>query len=102
MGLIQQYDPYLVLYDKIANEDGYSVYSTTKSELKHESDFSQELVAETTQEDNSVARILVGPSCFDCLDDILLFSFFRDATVYDDRGYQYGIGKHIEVKVKVR
>jgi hypothetical protein len=52
-------------------------------------------------ETNDVAEICVGPDCFDCFDDLLLFSIFRETTVYHEKGYKYGKAEHIEVKILV-
>lgn len=48
-----------------------------------------------------ISNICVGPSCFDFMDDILLFSMFRHAPVYNDRGYKYGATEQVKVKVMV-
>ena len=48
-----------------------------------------------------ITNICVGPSCFDFMDDILLFSLFRQAHVYNDRGYKYGASEQVKVKVMV-
>ena len=48
-----------------------------------------------------ITNICVGPSCFDFMDDILLFSLFRQAHVYNDRGYKYGASEQVKVKVLV-
>lgn len=52
--------------------------------------------------ENTVSNICVGPNCFDILDDILLFSIFRDTLVLQHKGYNYGASEQIEVKVHVR
>lgn len=41
------------------------------------------------------------PSIFDCIDDLLLNSFFRDTSFLTDRAYHYGRGKKVVVKITV-
>ena len=53
------------------------------------------------KETKHVAEIVVGPDCFDCFDDLLLFSIFRRTPVFHEKGYEYGGGEHIEVKILV-
>lgn len=50
---------------------------------------------------NDVAEICVRPDCFDCFDDMLLFSLFRETPVFHEKGYKYGKAEHIEVTILV-
>ena len=73
----------------------------SKKPLKYVSDSSNSVAIEKHEASSTISRICVGPSCLDFLDDILLFSLFRDTIVFNDKGYNYGAGEQVEVKVSV-
>jgi hypothetical protein len=41
------------------------------------------------------------PNIFDCIDNILLLSFFRDTSLFAENAYNYGRSEQIVVKMKV-
>lgn len=58
-------------------------------------------VSPDAMDDGAIAEICTGADVFDCMDDCLLFSLFRNTTVLHEKGYNYGKGELIEVKVTV-
>jgi hypothetical protein len=49
----------------------------------------------------NMEEIFVSPDCFDFLDDLLLFSIFRQTTVLREKGYGYGRAELVKVIVMV-
>ena len=97
MGLLRQ-ESFTIR--KIAPEN--TAQDATIKETKHNEIEKFPSTTINTVEDDGLARNLMFPSCFDCLDDMLIFSLFRGDIDIQERGYHYGIGKQVEVKVQVR
>jgi hypothetical protein len=83
-------------------DDGLSKGSTCTVNTKEISFQAISVDAEASYE--PVSRVIPSvwtPSIFDCIDDLLLNSFFRDTSFLTERAYHYGRGKKVVVKVTV-
>lgn len=97
-------------YSAISPEDRYRGYqwkvtpqyeSTQQCNvLSIEDDFNGTHV-ETTKRNIFFRNFLMPLGCFDCLDDILLFSLFRDDADLERTGFHFNGGEQVEVEVKV-
>jgi hypothetical protein len=93
MGVVRTQQQYNVR--QISPEDGHHGQKR-KATTQYETDvFAKSAVGKT---ENSS---LMSPGCFDLLDDLLLFSLFRDDADLEEKGYHYGFGEQVEIKVKV-
>jgi len=72
-----------------------------KRKLTYAVEHSNNLVSPEVMDENAVADIYVEPDCFNCLDDLLLFSIFRKTRVLYAKGYNYGKPEQIEIQIKV-
>jgi hypothetical protein len=97
MGVVLTQQQYNVR--QISPEDGDDRHQR-KAITQYEADVFAQLAGGKTKT-NIFSHNLMSPGCFDFLDDILLFSLFRDDADLEERGYHYGFGDQVEIKVKV-
>jgi hypothetical protein len=79
----------------LAHDDEMVTLERRKLKCQRDSD---DVVLKCSDDD---AEICAGPTCFDLCDDILLFSLFRNAAVFHEKGYGYGKPEEIQVKILV-